>query len=45
MILCFGQSAYDITIPVDSYPIENRKIKVKELYECGGGAAIMQLIY
>ena len=39
MILCFGQSAYDITIPVDSYPIENRKIKVKELYECGGGAA------
>ena len=39
MILCFGQSAYDITIPVDSYPIENKKIKVKELYECGGGAA------
>ena len=38
-ILCFGQSAYDITIPVDSYPIENKKIKVNEIYECGGGAA------
>lgn len=38
-ILCLGQSAYDITIPVDSYPVENKKIKVKDIYECGGGAA------
>lgn len=37
-ILCLGQSAYDITIPVESYPIENKKYKVHEVYECGGGA-------
>ncbi len=39
MILCVGQSAFDLTIPVDNYPIENKKIKVSEVYECGGGAA------
>ena len=39
MILCVGQSAYDITIPVDEYPEENKKYKVSEVYECGGGAA------
>lgn len=39
MILCVGQSAYDITIPVDEYPIENRKYKVEGTTECGGGAA------
>lgn len=38
-ILCLGQSAYDITIPVDSYPIENRKYKVHDVYECGGGSS------
>ena len=26
-ILCIGQSAYDITLPVDSYPVENKKIQ------------------
>ncbi len=39
MILCVGQSAYDITIPMDEYPIENKKYKVNEAYECGGGSA------
>jgi sugar/nucleoside kinase (ribokinase family) len=39
MILCVGQSAFDLTIPVSSYPIENKKIKVNDVYECGGGAA------
>ena len=39
MILCVGQSAYDITIPVNEYPEENKKYKVSEVYECGGGAA------
>lgn len=39
MILCVGQSAWDITIPVDEYPIENKKYKVDEITECGGGAA------
>ena len=38
-ILCIGQSAYDITIPVENYPEENKKYKVHEVYECGGGSA------
>ena len=38
-ILCLGQSAYDITIPINSYPEENKKTKVKEVFECGGGSA------
>lgn len=38
-ILCMGQSAYDITIPVASFPEENKKYKVHEVYECGGGSA------
>ena len=36
-ILCLGQAAYDITIPVDSYPIENTKNRVHDRVECGGG--------
>ncbi len=39
MILCIGQSAFDLTIPVDKYPEENKKIKVSDVYECGGGAS------
>lgn len=38
MILCVGQSTYDITIPVDDYPEENKKYKIHEVYECGGGS-------
>ena len=38
MILCVGQSAYDITIPVEDYPEENKKYKIHEVYECGGGS-------
>lgn len=38
-ILCIGQSAYDITIPVENFPEENKKYKVHEVYECGGGSA------
>lgn len=39
-ILCIGQSAYDITFPVESYPIENKKIKItNKKIECGGGSA------
>ncbi len=37
-ILCVGQSAYDITIPVENYPEENKKYKIKEVFECGGGS-------
>ena len=38
-ILCIGHAAYDITIPLDAYPIENTKNRVSELVECGGGPA------
>lgn len=38
-ILCIGQSAYDITIPTEVFPEENKKYKVHEVYECGGGSA------
>lgn len=39
-ILCIGHAAYDITLPVDSYPIENKKIRLKDnKVECGGGPA------
>lgn len=38
-ILCIGQSAYDITIPTETFPEENKKYKIHEVYECGGGSA------
>ena len=38
-ILCVGQSAYDITLPVSEYPVENRKYKISEKMECGGGSS------
>lgn len=39
-ILCIGHAAYDITLPVDSFPIENKKMRLKEdKVECGGGPA------
>lgn len=39
-ILCIGQSSYDITLPVTSYPVENKKIKINQCkVECGGGSA------
>ena len=39
-VLCIGNSTYDITLLVQSYPIENKKIKLNdEIVECGGGSA------
>ena len=39
-ILCIGNSAYDITVLVDKYPEENKKIRLeKNVVECGGGSA------
>ena len=38
-ILCIGHAAYDITIPMDHFPVENTKNRVKERVECGGGPA------
>lgn len=38
-ILCVGQSAYDITLPVKEYPTENKKYKINDKLECGGGSS------
>lgn len=39
-ILCIGHAAYDITLPVESYPVENKKLRLKDCkVECGGGPA------
>lgn len=38
-ILCVGQSAYDITLPVNEYPTENKKYKISDKLECGGGSS------
>ena len=38
-IFCIGQSAYDITIPLDGAIRENQKYRVTQKEECGGGPA------
>lgn len=38
-ILSIGKSSYDITCPVDDYPIEGAKYLLKEKIESGGGTA------
>lgn len=38
-ILCVGHAAYDITIPLDSFVVENTKNRVQTRVECGGGPA------
>ena len=37
--ICVGHSTFDTTLPVDSYPVENKKIRIKSHIECGGGPA------
>lgn len=38
-VLCIGHAAYDITLPVSSFPKENTKVRITGGVECGGGAA------
>ena len=38
IILCIGNSAYDITSIVEEYPKENYKYRVIDQIECGGGS-------
>lgn len=38
-VMCIGQAAYDITLPVTEFPIENKKIRVSTRVECGGGSS------
>ena len=37
--ICVGHSTFDTTLPVDEYPKENVKTRIKEHIECGGGPA------
>lgn len=38
-ILCLGNVAYDITLPMEDYPVENVKYRLTNRVECGGGQA------
>lgn len=38
-VLCIGHSSWDMTVPVDDYPIENTKYRFNEKYQAGGGPA------
>jgi sugar/nucleoside kinase (ribokinase family) len=38
-VLCIGQAAYDLTFPVDEFPIENSKYEIYENIEGVGGPA------
>lgn len=37
--ICIGHASYDITLPVESYPLENVKYRIDNTIECGGGPA------
>lgn len=37
--ICIGQAAYDITLPIDHFPIENKKMRSSDKVECVGGSA------
>lgn len=39
-VLCIGQVAYDITLVVDEYPEENKKMRAKRVVESPGGSAM-----
>ena len=36
-ILCLGHATYDITYPLDDFPLENTKNRVQTRISCGGG--------
>ena len=38
-VLCIGHAAYDITLPLETFPKENSKVRIGDKVECGGGAA------
>ena len=37
--ICIGHSTFDTTIPMEEYPKENIKYRIKRHIECGGGPA------
>jgi len=38
-VLCIGHASYDVTMPMESFPIENTKYRINDVIECGGGPA------
>jgi sulfofructose kinase len=38
-ILCIGHAAYDVILPLDHFPVEDRKYALDQKTECGGGPA------
>lgn len=39
-IICVGNAAYDVTLPINHYPIENKKVRLEQgRVECGGGSS------
>lgn len=40
-VICIGQAAYDITLPVNEFPEENEKYQFKGKTQCGGGSALI----
>ena len=44
-IICIGQSALDVTLPVDSYPIENTKVRIGDRRFINGGGACNNATY
>ncbi|MDO4312112.1 MAG: PfkB family carbohydrate kinase [Eubacteriales bacterium] len=39
-IVCIGQSAYDITVPIQEPVVDNRKYRIHTEMQCGGGPAL-----
>ncbi len=38
-IFCIGHAVYDITLPLEKFPIENTKTRIEEKMECAGGSS------
>lgn len=38
-VICIGHSTYDITLPMNEFPVENIKYRLDKHIECGGGPA------
>lgn len=37
--VCVGHSTYDITLPLEDFPVENKKYRITKHIGCGGGPA------
>lgn len=38
-VLCVGHAAWDISVFLDAFPVENSKCEIRTMCECGGGPA------